>query len=297
MMQQWQQMTQQQKAMAIGLVAVIVIVLLLILWLILGGQQAPPPTATTPTAGTPTSPSPSGVTPGMLGGTPSLPTAPSGAGTPPELAGLPPSGGLPGGEVPSQPSQPPTPSAAPQPGKLTRPPKPGRTDPFAALPEKPVKLALSPFLPPSVPPPQAEEPIVEPIQAREQPIERIPRLPISQAPSIDLTRYLASRPPSSGAAEGSGWRMVGFLMSEQRVSAILQAPDGKNYSVKPGSTVSHGGTTYTVVKIEPDRLLLRDEKGEEFTVTRRPVQTLPGGMMPPPYGGGASPYGGGGSLE
>jgi hypothetical protein len=86
--------------------------------------------------------------------------------------------------------------------------------------------------------------------------------------------------------------MAGLLMSEQKVSALLQFPDGRTRSVQPGSTVEYAGTTYTVTLIEPERLILRSDKGEELIVPRRPAPAPPtaGGS---PFGAGA-PFSGGG---
>jgi hypothetical protein len=299
MIQQWQQMTSQQKAMAIGLLAVIVVALLFIIWYLVGSQQAPPaPPPNAPSvSGTPTSPTPAGSPP-----TAPMPSAPMGShspmpapaaplGTPPELAGTP---AAPQGAIPPTPTPggvgAPTGVAAPAPEKATKPPQPGRPDPFAALPSKPVG-DFPPFIPPFVPSPQTQEPVVEPVKAREQPTERLPQLPMSSVPPRDLASYLASSPPPQ-TVTASGWRMAGLLMSEQKVSALLQFPDGRTRSVQPGSTVEYAGTTYTVTLIEPERLILRSDKGEELIVPRRPAPAPPtaGGS---PFGAGAPSSGGG----
>lgn len=291
MMQQWQQMTSQQKAMAIGLIVLIVLALAFILWFLFGGRQPQSPT-TIPTAGTPTGTAPSGTAPGtpstvtVPGATPGTASAP---GVPPELAGMP-SGAMPGAPMPTQSIQPPTPPSTPQPGKTRVPPKPGRGDPFAALPSQSQPERLAPFIPPRFTPPFAEEPVTEPLIARETPPERIASLPISSVPSSDFASYFSTRPQTAPTADASGWRMAGFMMTEQRITALLQLPDGKTRSVQPGSTVAFGTTTYTVTRIEPDRVTLRSEQGDELVVTRRPAQPVP---TTPSFGSpspGGTPY-------
>lgn len=282
MIQQWEQMTSQQKAMAIGLIVIIVLALAFILWFLFGGRQPQSP-PTIPTAGTPTGTAPAGTAPGSIPGTAPAP------GIPPELAEMP-AAVVPEAPTPTQPVQPPTLPSIPQPGKTQVPPRPGRIDPFAALPPKPQPERLAPFIPPPSSTPLAEEPITEPIMAREKPPERITSLPISSVPPSNFASYLSTRPQIAPAANASGWQMVGFMMTEQRIAALLQLPDGKTRSVQPGSTVAFGNTTYTVTRIEPDRVTLRSEQGDELIVTRRPVQTLP---TTPSFGApspGGTPY-------
>ncbi|GBC99760.1 hypothetical protein HRbin17_02291 [bacterium HR17] len=282
MMQQWQQMSNQQKALTIGLIAVIVLALAFVIWWLVSSNRPPTPA---------TAPTPSGVATAPQMGAPSPSGVP--AGTPPEfvapeLAGIP-------GAVPTQPTTPTPPApTGPQPGKLTRPPEPGRGDPFAALPAPQPSRTVLPVVVPAVPPASAGTTYAqEPALTREEPLSRLPMLSLQQVPTVNFGSYLAptvaARP--SPTADASGWRMAGFMMSGQRVSAIVELPTGRTRVVQPGSTVEVNGVTYTVTKVEPDRVTLRSGAGEEIVVPRRSTPPAPVGGSPVPYGPSA-PYGG-----
>jgi len=285
MKQQWQQMTEQQKRLAIVLIVVIVLALVLIVW-----QLMPRQPSTTTTEGTqqigsmPGSPmhGPAGPATGMMG-------APPGPETPPGMMGQPGGPATAGtgmgptvaGPTPGAPEAgAPTP---PPPGKLETPPRPGRSDPFADLP---AKKRVEPFTPIVLPP--TPEPVVV---ARTQPrsigtetfslSETASNIPTLQAPSVNLRSYFAPpQPITTGRRELSGWRLAGTILTEGSVGAIIQTPDGRSQAVRLGGRIAYGGSDYTVVQVDEQKVVLRDNKGEEYTLSRRP-RTAP----TPPYGG------------
>ena len=300
MMQQWQQMPEQQKKLAIVLIAVIVLALVLIIW-----QLMPRRPATTtqeiaqqPTTGAPTHGA-GGQAPGMFE---EQMTAP-GMEMPPGMmrqAGAPaapiggPMMGSPTGALETG-----APTPPPPPGKLENPPRPGRPDPFADLPPS---GKVSPFTP-IVLPPTPEPVVLTRSQAGSigtetfslQNIET--NIPTLQAQSVNLRSYFAPPQPIRTVRELTGWRLVGTILTEGSIGAIVQTPDGRTRSVRLGDRISYGGVDYTVTQVDDQKIMLRDSRGEEYTLTRRPAAPLPmppsggiGGFMP----GGFAPFGPGG---
>jgi len=299
MMQQWQQMPEQQKKLAIVLIAVIVLALVLIIW-----QLMPRRPATTtqeiaqqPTTGAPTHGA-GGQAPGMFE---EQMTAP-GMEMPPGMmrqAGAPaapiggPMMGSPTGALETG-----APTPPPPPGKLENPPRPGRPDPFADLPPS---GKVSPFTPIVLPP--TPELVLTRSQAGSigtetfslQNIET--NIPTLQAQSVNLRSYFAPPQPIRTVRELTGWRLVGTILTEGSIGAIVQTPDGRTRSVRLGDRISYGGVDYTVTQVDDQKIMLRDSRGEEYTLTRRPAAPLPmppsggvGGFMP----GGFAPFGPGG---
>ncbi|MFA0742137.1 MAG: hypothetical protein DFNUSKGM_002257 [Candidatus Fervidibacter sacchari] len=277
MMQQWQQMPEQQKKIAIVLSVVIVLALVLIVWMLMPRRPATTTqeVAQQPTVGAPTHGAGGQapemfeeqmMPPGMMGqvGAPAAPMvgptmgAPTGA---PEVGA-------------------PTP---PPPGKLENPPRPGRPDPFADLPST---GKVSPFTP-VVLPPTPEPVVLAKAQAGSigtetfslQDIET--NIPTLQAQSVNLRSYFAPPQPIRTVRELSGWRLAGTILTEGSIGAIVQTPDGRTRSVRLGDKISYGGTEYTVTQVDEQKIMLRDSKGDEYTLTRRPAASLP----MPPYGG------------
>ncbi len=298
MKQQWQQMTDQQKKLAIVLVVVIVLAIVLIAWQLLpkSGPQAPQETgALTGPAGpvSPMGPAPGATSPGAPGfetaGAPPAPGAPipgepspeAGLGAPMPAPGAPTLGETVAGAPPTgAPAAPPT-------GKLETPPRPGRSDPFADLP--PAK-ALSPF---TVELPPTPSPV---IVARSGSIgtesfstQDLASLPSLQGRTVDLRTYFTSpqqREPAE-QQELTGWRLTGTILSESSIGAIVQLPDGRTRTVRPGDRITFGDREYTVVRVEEKQVVLQTAEGREHIVPRRPVVTFttpPRGVMGPAYG-------------
>ncbi|MCX7966964.1 MAG: hypothetical protein N3B10_00585 [Armatimonadetes bacterium] len=286
MKQQWQQMTEQQKKLAIVLIVVIVLAAVLIAWQLL--PRGTSTTTTTEVAQQPVSPMPGAGVPatGMPGtgtGAPGFETAPelaSQVGAPATAGPMPSAPGAPGEAAPTT-----TP-----PGKLENPPYQGRSDPFSDLPAKKVE----PFTPIVLPP--TPEPVViartQPSSIGTEPFslsESVTSIPTLQAQSVDLRSYFAPpQPITTGRKELSGWRLAGTILTEGSVGAIIQTPDGRSQAVRLGGRITYGGTDYTVTQVDGEKVILRDSKGEEYTLSRRPATapTPPGGayMMPSGFG-------------
>jgi len=295
MMQQWQQMPEQQKKLAIVLIVVIVLALVLIVWQLMPRRPA---TTTQEVAQQPTMGAPTHVAggqapemfeeqmtaPGM--GMPSGMTGQVGA---PTVSMGGPTMGAPEAGAP----------APPPPGKLENPPRPGRPDPFADLPSS---GRVSQFTPITLPP--TPEPVV---LARAQAgsigtetfsLQNIEaNIPTLQARSINLRSYFAPPQPIRTVRELPGWRLAGTILTEGSIGAIVQTPDGRTRAVRLGDQISYGGINYTVTQVDEQKIMLRDSRGEEYTLTRRPATTPPvlpyggaGGLMP----GGFGPFGPGG---
>lgn len=292
MKQQWQQMTEQQKKLAIVLIAVIVLAVILIAWQLIPRQPSTTTTEVTQQtsgAGFPTH-GPGGPATGMPGGgAPGFETSPGmvgQAGAPATAGGL---GPMIAGPTPGAPSGP---EAAPPtttpPGKLETPPRPGRPDPFADLPTRKVE----PFTPIVLPP--TPEPVV---------ISRAPagsigtetfslsevatNIPTLQAQSVDLRSYFAPpQPITTGRRELPGWRLAGTILTEGSIGAIIQTPDGKSHPVRLGGRITYGGSDYTVVQVDEQKVVLKDSQGEEYTLSRRPRTSIAA-----PYGGAYVPGG------
>lgn len=289
-------MTEQQKRLAIVLIVVIVLGVILIAWQLIPKR---PSTSTTEVAQQPVSPmpgspmhGPGGPATGMPGvGQPGFETSPEmmGQAGGPAMAGPGPSVS---GPTPGAPSAPEAPAPAP-PGKQEAPPRPGRPDPFADLPTKKVE----PFTPIVLPP--TPEPVVI---ARTQAgsigtetfslSETATNIPTLQAQSVDLRSYFAPpQPLTTGRRELSGWQLMGTILTEESVGAIIQTPDGRSQAVRLGSRITYGGSDYTVTQVDGEKVILRDNRGEEYTLSRRP-RTAP----TPPYGGAFMTPGGFGQF-
>lgn len=276
MKQQWQQMTDQQKKLAIVLIVVIVLAVALIVWQLMpkrpstaiseAGQQ--------PLPSIPASPMPGSGSSGTMGtGSPEFE---------PEMigqAGMPTmSGGW--GPTPST-----TEAGAPTtlpPGKLETPPRPGRLDPFGDLPAKKVE----PFVP-IVLPPTPEPVVIAKTQASSIGTETFSlsdittNIPPLQAQSVNLRSYFVSpQPVKTGPRELLGWRLAGTILTEGSVGAIVQTPDGRSQAIRLGGRVSHEGNDYVVTQIDEQKVILKDSRGEEYILTRKPAT-----VTPPPFGG------------
>ena len=276
--QQWEQMTEQQKKLAVVLVVVIVLVLALIIWQLF--PRSPSHTTPQQTATAPSGPSPTG---GSQTGTPGGATG-TGVGAPTPPAGLP-------GAAPAVTMGPPSAAPAPEvpapppPGKLEKPPRPGRPDPFADLrltrPLPPITISLPPSPPPAV--------IVRAGSLGTESFslqDLASGIPPLQAQQVDVRSYFAlTRRAEEGGGELPGWRLVGTVLSENSVGAIIQMPDGRTRTVRPGDRVALGGEEYTVSRVEEQRVVLKDSEGRTHLVSRRI------GIAPAPSSGGTMPYG------
>ncbi|MGQ9463975.1 MAG: hypothetical protein ACUVRR_13155 [Candidatus Fervidibacter sp.] len=309
MKQQWQQMP--QKKLAIVLLVVIVLALILIAW-----QLIPKGPSTTPThQEVALQPAPTHMQGPMHGvGGPATEMAAHGAmgaagmGAPPEAMGqvtapMTPGGGLTAGVptlgAPEAGAPTPTP-----PGKLENPPRPGRPDPFADLPP-PGKA--TPFTPIVLPP--SPEPVTI-VRAKAGSIGTEPfslqnpetNIPPIQAHTVDLRSYFAPPQPIRTVRELSGWRLSGTILTEGSIGAIIQTPDGRTRAVRLGDRVSFGGMEYTITQVDEQKVSLKDSRGEEYTLSRRPspiqpmVYITPGGFAPGfgTWGGAPSGWGPGG---
>ncbi len=293
MKQQWQQMTEQQKKLAIVLIVVIVLAVILIAWQLIPKQR--PSTTTTEVAQQPLSPMPGSPTHGpaspemgMTGGFETSPemmgqaSAPVAAGT-----GLGPTTAGPTLGAPTAPE-----AGAPvptQPGKLENPPRPGRPDPFEDLPARKVE----PFTP-IVLPPTPEPVVIARTQASSIGTETFSlsevatNIPTLQAQSVNLRSYFApTQPMTTGRRELPGWRLAGTIMTEGSVGAIIQTPDGRTRAVRLGDKISYGGFDLTVTQVEEQQVVLKDSRGDEYVLTRRPLGT----RIPQPYIGVPSGFG------
>lgn len=306
-MDQWQKLTPQQRAIAVGAVAVIVFCLAAALWITL---RRPAPRPDVPTVGQTTTSgmtgleAPTGSPGGMVGE--GMPTTPGGlpAGAPPTMMGQ---SGAPMVGATGALGQPTTGiETAPTPpvmtGKLEKPPSPGRDDPFA-----PIEFFNPPPFPsPSVPPfPVSEGREREALSdfRWEQQISSLPQLQAPPSVSFSGYRTQPTERRQGREVEDPTLRVAGIMISD-RINALLELPDGRTVVASPGRTVGIGGVFYTVVRIESDKVVLRNDAGEERIAVRRPGRVrvapptggvsqpgapmMPGGMMP---GGG---YGGGG---
>lgn len=286
MKQQWQQMPEQQKKLAIVLIVVIVLALILIAWQLIPRRPSTTPTqqevASQPMHGVGGPATEMGMQAhGAMGAT--------GMGAPPEAMGqvtapIAPGGGLTAGApTPGAPEAgAPTPTP---PGKLETPPRPGRPDPFADLPPS---GKATPFTPIVLPPPPEPVTIVrakagsigtEPFSLQ-NPETNIPPL---QARSVDLRSYFAPPQPIRTVRELSGWRLAGTILTEGSIGAIIQTPDGRTRSVRLGDRISFGGMEYTVTQVDEQKISLKDSRGEEYTLSRKP--------SPPGWGGGPGGWG------
>ncbi|MCS7265151.1 MAG: hypothetical protein NZ805_10000 [Armatimonadetes bacterium] len=291
-MQQWQQLTDQQKKLAIALIVVIVLAVILIVWQLMPKQTSTPTTEVTqqPISPSPVSPAPGTGVPstGQIGA-PGFETSPEMAGQVggPTLAGVPAAPGQTLG-APTAPEAGVT--ALPPAGKLENPPKPGRQDPFADLPPK--STGVAPFNPIVLPP------TPEPVIVAKSPAGSIgtetfstqdiaTNIPSLQGQPVDLRSYFS--PPQAIVArrELVGWRLAGTIMTEGSVGAIIQTPDGRTRPVRLGDRIAYGGFDLTVTRVEDQQVFFKDEKGDEYFLTRRPsgVRTVP------PYGGAVMPGG------
>lgn len=293
-------MTNQQKQLAIVLIVVIVLAVILIAWQLMPKR----PSTTTEVAQEsglhmPGSPMHGAATPatGMPGATAGFETSPgvmgqTGAPTPPMEMG-PTGAGLMTGAPSAPEAGAPTPTP---PGKLETPPRPGRSDPFADLPAKKVE----PFSP-IVLPPTPEPVVIAKAQAGSIGTETFglseieTNIPALQAQRVDLRSYFVPpQPITTGRRELPGWRLSGTILTEGNVGAIIQTPDGKSQAVRLGSRFTYGGSDYTVTQVDDQKVVLRDSKGEEYILSRRPAGATRPTM--PPYGGYFMPggYGPGG---
>ena len=299
MMQQWQQMPEQQKKLAIVLIVVIVLALVLIVWQLIPRRPATTTqeVAQQPSMGAPTH----GAGGQALGMFEEQMTAP-GMEMPPGMMGQAGAPAAPmGGPTMGAPTGAPEAGApAPPPlGKLETPPRPGRPDPFADLPPS---GKVAPFTP-IVLPPTPEPVVLAKAQAGSIGTETFSlqnvetNIPTLQAQSVNLRSYFAPPQPIRTVRELTGWRLAGTILTEGSIGAIVQTPDGRTRSVRLGDRISYGGVDYTVTQVDDQKIMLRDSRGEEYTLTRRPAASLPmppsggvGGFMP----GGFAPFGPGG---
>lgn len=312
MMQQWQQMSNRDKAIAIGAVTVIVLVLGVFIWLLTIGRPSAPPVETekAQVGGAPGAPTmPTGPLQIGTGPQPS-PTAP-GAPMVPGAPMAPQFGALPTGQPPTPGAPAPAPTA-PQPGKKTKPPLPGRSDPFAALEPSVMPPTTVVMLPP-VPAPRPVT-VTGAVSYESLSAESLSELPGQQGLSVKSRSYFVQRPSvlemqekvmpqtvTHVSQEDPNWRLTGIMVSSDRVSAVLQLPNGSSKVVRSGDSVEANGSIYTVSRIEKNRAILKGPDGSERIVTRRPTQQVPtaqlSGVMPGvPYGPGA-PFGPGGPSE
>jgi len=292
-------MPEQQKKLAIVLVVVIVLALVLIVWQLMPRRPATTTqeVAQQPTVGAPTHGA-GGQVPGAFE---EQMTAP-GMGMPPGMMGQAGAPAAPmGGPIMGAPTGAPetgAPTPAPA-GKLENPPRPGRTDPFADLPSS---GGISPFTP-IVLPPTPEPVVLARAQAGSIGTETFStqnvetNIPTLQAQSVNLRSYFAPTQPIRTVRELPGWRLAGTILTEGSIGAIVQTPDGRTRAVRLGDPISYGGINYTVTQVDEQKIMLRDSRGEEYTLTRRPATTPPvlpyggaGGFMP----GGFGPFGPGG---
>lgn len=290
MIQQWQQLPEQQKKLAIVLIVVIVLAVILIAW-----QLMPKRPSTTPqelsqqesAMGAPIHGAP-GQAPGMhagqttapgteipagMVGQASAPTAPMGGPTMAAPTGTPETGAP--TEIPSE--------------KLEKPPRPGRPDPFADLPS-PGKVA--PFTPIVLPPTPEPVTLTRPrggsIGTETFSLQDVDTsVPPLQAQRVDLRSYFAPPQPIKTVRELPGWRLAGTILTEGSVGAIVQTPDGRVRTVRIGDRISYGGVDYTVTQVDEQKITLRDSRDEEYTLSRRPSISQPVS----PYGGGFVPGG------
>ncbi len=274
MMQQWQQMPTQQKILAVVLIAIIVLALgFVILQLIPRGGAPEQQGAGTSEIGTP-----QGIeAPSYSAGTPET-------GAPTSLPS--PTGGMvtsvPTTEMPQVPPE----------GKLETPPRPGRSDPFADLPSTRQVVPFTPITLPSTP-----EPVIvakgagsigtESFSVRE--VET--NIPALEARSVSLRSYFEPPQPEVTRRELFGWRLIGTIVTEGSVGAIIQTPDEKTRVVRLGGRVTFGDLDLTVYQVEEQRVILKDEKGDEYVLTRQPA--APRTMIPSSSGpiGGFGPSG------
>jgi len=288
-------MPEQQKKLAIVLIVVIVLALVLIVWQLIPRRPA---TTTQEVAQQPSavSPMPGAPMHGAGGTAPGFEAAP-GMEAPPAMIGQ---AGAPAAPMGAPTGAPeagaPTP---PPPGKLENPPRPGRPDPFADLPSS---GGVSPFTPIFLPP--TPEPVVlARAQAGSIGTETFStqnvetNIPTLQAQSVNLRSYFAPPQPIRTVRELPGWRLAGTILTEGSIGAIVQTPDGRTRAVRLGDPISYGGINYTVTQVDEQKIMLRDSRGEEYTLTRRPATAPPvypyggaGGFMP----GGFGPFGPGG---
>lgn len=295
MKQQWQQMPEQQKKLAIVLIVVIVLALILIAW-----QLIPRGPSTTPAQQEATLQlMPTHMQEPMHGvGGPAtgmgMP-AHGAMGAPPEAMGqitapMAPGGGLTAGiPTPGAPEAgAPTPT---QPGKLETPPRPGRPDPFADLP--PAGKA-TPFTPITLPP--SPEPVTI-VRAKAGSIGTEPfslqnpetNIPPLQARTVDLRSYFAPPQPIRTVRELPGWRLAGTILTEGSIGAIIQTPDGRTRAIRLGDRISFGGMEYTITQVDEQKVSLKDSRGEEYTLSRRPSPVQPRAYITP---GGFGVWGG-----
>jgi len=282
MMQQWQQMPEQQKKLAIVLVAVIVLALVLIVCLML----RPPATTTQEIAQQPTVGAPTHGAGGQVPGAFEEQMTAPGMGMPPGMIGQ--------AGAPAAPMVGPTmgaPTGAPEagapapppPGKLETPPRPGRPDPFADLPPSGKVSPFTPIVLPPTPKPvvlaRAQAGSIGTETFSTQNVET--NIPTLQAQSVNLRSYFAPIEPIRTVRELTGWRLTGTILTEGSIGAIVQTPDGRTRSVRLGDKISYGGIEYTVTQVDEQKIMLRDSRGEEYTLTRRPAAPPP----MPPYGG------------
>jgi len=289
-------MTEQQKTLAIVLVVVIVLAVILIAWQLI--PRRPSTTTTTEVTQQP-SPMPGSPMGGHGGPAAGMPGAgPPGFETSPEMMGQAGAPAMVGGVGPTVAGPTPGAPGAPEagaptptpPGKLETPPRPGRPDPFADLASRRVE----PFTPIVLPP--TPEPVV---------IARAPagsigtetfslsevatNIPTLQAQNVDLRSYFAPpQPIATGRRELPGWRLSGTILTEGSVGAIVQTPDGRSHAVRLGSRITYGGSDYTIVQVDEQKVILKDSKGDEYSLSRQP-RTAP----MPPYGGAYMMPGGG----
>lgn len=292
MMQQWQQLTDQQKKLAVVLTVVIVLAFVIIVWQLMPKRQTqqaqqmpleePGLETMVPQALQPGSEAAPGVSqPGMPLGVPSGPS------------------GMASGATAVSPTEGEAPAPIP-PGKLETPPRPGRSDPFADLPTSGKVLPFTPI----VLPPTPEPVIIAKTTAGSVGTETFStqeiasNIPTLQAQSVNLRSYFSPPQPSVTQRELIGWRLAGTITTEGSVGAIIQTPDARTRSVRLGDRITYGGLDLTVKQVEEQRVVLRDQRGDEYVLTRRPsvrVQTLqPYGGMFLPGGFGPSAFGPGG---
>ncbi|MCS7192176.1 MAG: hypothetical protein NZ937_04235 [Armatimonadetes bacterium] len=304
MTQQWQQMTGQQKKLAIVLIVIIVLAIAAIVWQIIPKGRTTPQQETTQQLSVP-------LTGGMptgeegtqeVGGTPMLPS-PSG-GMP--SGGMPPTGMPPTGMPPmGMPQAAPTPTAptgmpemgAPTqipPGKLEKPPQPGRPDPFEDLPPPPKAYPFMPITLPSTP-----EPVIIPKGSGSIGTETFStqeiatNLPTPQVGSVNLRSYFEPPQPIALRRELPGWRLVGTIITEGSVGAVIQTPDGGTKPVRLGDRITFGSLSFTISQVEEQRAVLKDEMGDEYVLTRQPAAPVrtPMPTQPGPAGGFSPPGG------
>ncbi|MCS7223948.1 MAG: hypothetical protein NZ959_05265 [Armatimonadetes bacterium] len=307
-MQQWQQLSSQQKAIAGILVGVIVISLTAMIYLFVSRTRRPTPTAALGVGqpGQQAQAEPIGGGPGQpavgqqptLGQQPTTPGMPTlGAGTGPTLTlgapaptptlGVPTAPGAPGATI--QPEVP-----------AVKPPEPGRDDPFEPIeqgpsPVEPPVVAEGGPLPPMPPPAVASQPTETQFSVL------MGGLPQPTPPPARLSAFRVATGPRR--MEDPLLRLAGTMLTADRIAAIVQLPDGRHRVVRPGSQITVNDQVFTVTQITTDRVVLTGPSGEERIATRRPVQQVPGavgvgpgfagpGFMGPSAGAGPGAVGG-----